>query len=249
MLNPIQLYRRHAKRRREEKKFQKRLRRLDDEARKTIERVHPYTMLSPDKLFALIQAVRYIVQHDVPGTLVECGVWRGGAIMAAALTLDQLGRNDRAFFLYDTFSGMPAPTARDYAIKNGSKPQEKFAATRIADDSSDWCYAGLSDVRRNLATLPYDPVHFHLIAGKVEDTIPATLPGPIALLRLDTDWYASTKHELEHLYPLLVSRGVLIIDDYYHWGGSRDAVDEYFRAHPEPILFTKVDGSMIGVKP
>lgn len=249
MRNPIQRYRLRAKQRRKEQRFQKQLQHLDDHARTTIARVHPYTMLSPDKLFALIQGVRYIVQHDIPGTLVECGVWRGGAIMAAALTLDQLGRNDREFFLYDTFSGMPAPTARDYAIKNGSRPQDEFEATRITEDSSEWCYAGLSDVRRNLATLPYDPVQFHLIAGKVEDTIPATLPGSIALLRLDTDWYASTKHELEHLYPLLVPKGVLIIDDYYHWGGSREAVDEYFMAHPETILFTKVDASAIGVRP
>ena len=75
----------------------------------------------------------------------------------------------------------------------------------------------------------------------VEDTIPNQAPKEIALLRLDTDWYESTLHELEHLYPRLVSGGVLIIDDYGHWRGAREAVDEYIDKHKLKLFLTRID--------
>jgi hypothetical protein len=81
----------------------------------------------------------------------------------------------------------------------------------------------------------------HFVKGKVEDTIPASTPDRIAILRLDTDWYASTRHELEHLYPLLAPGGVLIIDDYGHWEGCRQAVDEYFASRNLQVLLNRVD--------
>jgi O-methyltransferase len=77
----------------------------------------------------------------------------------------------------------------------------------------------------------------------VEDTLPDQAPERIALLRLDTDWYASTKHELEQLYPRLAEGGVLIVDDYGHYEGARRAVDEYFRAAGEPVLLNRIDFS------
>lgn len=83
----------------------------------------------------------------------------------------------------------------------------------------------------------YPMENVHLVKGKVEDTIPKILPSQIALLRLDTDWYESTRHELIHLYPNLVKNGVLIIDDYGHWRGSKQATDEYFDGFaPKPFL-------------
>jgi O-methyltransferase len=104
-------------------------------------------------------------------------------------------------------------------------------------------------VRANLATVPYDQDKFILIEGKVEDTIPQQLPEAIAILRLDTDWYDSTRHEMEHLMPRMVSKGVLIVDDYYCWSGNREAVDEYLDHHRLPVLLTKVGRSAIGVVP
>jgi hypothetical protein len=80
-----------------------------------------------------------------------------------------------------------------------------------------------------------------LIAGKVEETLPEHAPESIALLRLDTDWYESTRHELEHLFPRVVAGGVLLLDDYGHWKGSRKAVDEYFAAQGITMLLNRVD--------
>jgi len=75
------------------------------------------------------------------------------------------------------------------------------------------------------------------------------MPGKIALLRLDTDWYESTAHELKHLYPLLVPGGVIIIDDYGHWEGARKAVDEYITAEKLPLLLNRIDYTgRIGIK-
>jgi hypothetical protein len=96
-------------------------------------------------------------------------------------------------------------------------------------------------VQRNLAGTGYDLASVKFIKGKVEETIPAHAPARIALLRLDTDWYESTRHELAHLFPRLVPGGVLILDDYGHWQGSRRAVDEYMAEHGIPILLNRVD--------
>ena len=87
------------------------------------------------------------------------------------------------------------------------------------------------------------------MVGKVEQTIPAAAPPSIALLRLDTDWYESTRHELEYLFPRLAIGGVLIIDDYGWWAGARRAVDEYFGAHSAPILLNIIDDTgRVGVR-
>jgi O-methyltransferase len=99
-----------------------------------------------------------------------------------------------------------------------------------------WCIASLDDVRANLLSTGYPANQIHFVPGKVEQTIPKTLPERLALLRLDTDWYESTKHELEHLYPRLSNDGVLIIDDYGHWRGAREAVDEFFLRSRHPLL-------------
>ena len=108
----------------------------------------------------------------------------------------------------------------------------------------------LEEVQNNLKVLGIDETDLHFIKGKVEETIPDEAPvEPISLLRLDTDWYKSTKHELKHLFPKLVSGGVLIIDDYGDWSGVRQAVDEYVDFHKVSILLTRVgNGSVIGVK-
>ena len=107
--------------------------------------------------------------------------------------------------------------------------------------------APLDDVRHTLACSGYPAERVHYVVGKVEDTVPGTMPDAIALLRLDTDWYESTLHELVHLFPRLVPGGVLIVDDYGYWQGCRKAVDEYFR--DAPILLSFVDDTgVVGVK-
>ena len=234
-----------------QKKFKKRLKPLDAEAKDTVLKTRGYTMLDPEKLYAFIQAIRYIEKHAIQGDIVECGVWRGGAVMAAALTLLQLEAKKRKFYLYDTFSGMTRPTEKDNAMPGagGIDVPQKFKQHQTGEDSSDWCCASLDDVKKNLSTIPYDQDKFVLIEGKVEDTLTEVVPDTISILRLDTDWYESTKQEMLCLMPHLQPNGVLIIDDYYRWSGSKQAVDEYLDLHQIPILLTKVGSSAIGVRP
>jgi hypothetical protein len=110
------------------------------------------------------------------------------------------------------------------------------------DGHNEWCYSPLDEVKRNLARTGYPAERVVYVQGKVEDTIPGTLPERTALLRLDTDWYSSTRHELEHLYPGLVAGGVLVLDDYGTWQGARQATDEYFAARG-PLLLNRIDST------
>lgn len=220
---------------------------FDSEAVAIIQSVTPYTMIGRDRLYALIQGVRHISKHKIEGAVVECGVWRGGAMGAAALTLKSLGET-RAMYLFDTFEGMSIPTEEDKTF-GGGDAMEEFLQKRTGEESSDWCMASLEDVQANLSTLGLDINDFRFVKGMVEDTIPAQSPqGNIALLRLDTDWYKSTKHEMEHLFPKLVTGGVLIIDDFGDWEGARQAVEEYLETYNIRMLLTRVDGSVIGIK-
>lgn len=200
-----------------------------------------FSMTSPERLYALYQAVRYILDHDIPGDLTECGVWRGGSAMLIARMLVARQVRNRTLWLYDTFEGMSAPTDRDVDFRGG-RADSLLEASADNKETSVWCLADLRDVQRNMAStgIPEDQVRY--VRGKVEETLPATMPGwPVALLRLDTDWYESTRHELTHLYPRLSSGGVLIVDDYGHWQGCRQAVEEYFAAHPPAPLLARID--------
>lgn len=223
---------------------------IDEAAGQSITRARPYTMTADESLFSLIEAVRYIVRHDVPGAIVECGVWRGGSMMAAAMTLQQLGSTDRDLYLYDTFEGMTEPTPDDVMLHADVRAAELLATTEVGDGANVWCVSSLDDVRAAVGSVGYPESRLHFVAGPVEETLPAKAPtGPIALLRLDTDWYESTRHELEHLVPLMSPGGVLIIDDYWHWGGCRKAVDEYLERTKLQVLLTRVDITAVGVLP
>jgi hypothetical protein len=148
--------------------------------------------------------------------------------MVAAYTLMDLGDTSRELYLFDTFEGMSAPTEKDVMF-DGTKAQDVLNPNEKKEGVDNyWCIAGVENVRKNILSTGYPAERIHLVKGKVEETIPNNAPEKIALLRLDTDWYESTKHELEHLYPRLAPNGVLIIDDYGHWVGAKQAVDEYF---------------------
>jgi O-methyltransferase len=210
-----------------------------------IDRVRPFTMTSVERLAALIDATRFLARQRVPGAFAECGVWRGGSMMAAALTLLDEGE-PRDLYLFDTYSGMTPPTGDDVSF-DGVPAALQLARTPRGEGA--WCAAGFDEVKANLAATGYPAELLHFVAGPVEETLPRQAPASLALLRLDTDWYGSTRHELLHLYPRLVRRGVLIIDDYGHWRGARHATDEYFAACPDPILLQRIDYTgRIGVK-
>lgn len=193
-----------------------------------LDRVKGLSMTSPIAQWEFIRALRHVEARGIPGAIVECGVWRGGNLALAGMVRNELGF-DREIFAYDTFAGMTAPTAHDHKAVVEVDTAAKFSELQ-RDDHNDWCYASLEDVRDNFARLAGAEAQLRTIEGPVQETLidPANLPGDIAILRLDTDFYDSTKVEMEVLYPKLQSGGVLIVDDYGEWAGARKAVDEYF---------------------
>ena len=208
-----------------------------------IRSLRPFTMTSPERLWSLINAVRHVVDNRVPGDFVECGVWRGGSVMAMAKELRALGINDRRIWLYDTFAGMTQPTSSDIEAGSGVTAREMLATTPVQDGDNVWCVAGRADVEANVRSTGYPFEQFTFVEGDVAQTLRQNAPEKISLLRLDTDWYESTKVELEVLYPRLSVGGVCILDDYGHWQGARKAVDEYFdrlglRPYMHPIDYS-----------
>jgi hypothetical protein len=213
--------------------------------------VAQYTMTSQDGLettYSLFQAVKYIVENNIPGDMVECGVWRGGSMMLIAHALKHFGDVSRKLFLYDTFAGMTEPDDIDIDFDNKAM---KPVWSKAKSEGMVIGWGGAVDnVRTNLLSTGYPYERMHFIAGDVLQTIPATLPSRIALLRLDTDWYKSTLHELQHLYDLIVPHGVLIIDDYGWCRGARQATDEFFRDRPFKPMMHRVDqGPRLMIKP
>jgi hypothetical protein len=221
---------------------------MGERTREVFKVVKPFTMTMSERVFALRQSVQYLLQHGIQGDFVECGVWRGGSMMAVALTLLDSGVTDRNLHLFDTFEGMSAPTSDDRNAWGESA--EELLAKSEKKANSVWAYCALDEVRNNLESTGYPPDRMSFIKGKVEETLPDHAPAQIALLRLDTDWYESTYHELVHLYRRLSPGGILIIDDYGHWAGSKKAVDQYFAEHDLKPLLHRIDGSgRICVKP
>jgi O-methyltransferase len=208
------------------------------------ERCRPFTMTPVERMYALYEATKYVVARGVPGDVVECGVWRGGSAMLAALTLERLEDQDRTIHLFDTFAGMTQPTDAD-----GDAALREWQENDRGDHN-EWCYASMNEVGANLRSTGYPADRVALVQGMVEETLPARAPERIALLRLDTDWYESTYHELVHLYPRLEPGGVLIVDDYGHWSGARRAVDRYLEEIETPVLLNRIDhAGRMAVKP
>jgi O-methyltransferase len=212
-------------------------------------RCAPFTMTSVERMYALWQAVRHVRRRGIPGDLVECGVWRGGSSMLAALTLDQEDDRERRLWLYDTFAGMSEPSSRDVAV-DGFSAREHWDEIRADPGGLTFASAGRAEVESNLTSTGIAPERLEYVEGPVEQTIPGTVPARIAVLRLDTDWYESTRHELEHLWELVEPGGVLIVDDYGFWAGAREAVEEFFAARADAPLLGRVDHTgRMGVKP
>lgn len=205
------------------------------------------TMTSKKRMHALYKAVEYVIDCGIPGDFVECGVWKGGSMMLVAYALREFNATDRKLYLYDTFEGMTKPTRNDYHTLNKKVNVFDKWKKEQKKNHNEWCYASLFEVKENMTSTGYPENNIIFVKGKVEEIIPKTMPSKIALLRLDTDWYESTKHELIHLFPLVEKNGVLIIDDYGHWAGAKKAVDEYFA--DKPMFFNRIDyTASIGIK-
>ena len=218
-----------------------------EQERRIIAAASPYTSSTPTAQWAFIQAIKHVEREGVAGDIVECGVWKGGNLIIAAMMRELLGFR-REIWGYDTFAGMTEPSEFDVKPGFAVNAREKFA--RLAKgDVVDWCYVPIEDVEAAVrATCGDAPLR--LVKGKVEDTlsVEANVPETVSVLRLDTDFYESTRLELEVLYPLVPSGGVVIIDDYGIWQGSKKAVDEYFGAEL-PWLHYVNRGVRLFVKP
>ena len=206
---------------------------LDEAARDLYTRVRPYTMTSVERVVALRDSVRYLVSAKVPGDICECGVWRGGSMMAVALTLLELGDTSRDLYLFDTFSRPPQPGPQD-GLTAGAELEAALQIPELA-------LLPIEEVRAKLHDTGYPAERIHLVEGLVEDTIPERAPERLALVRLDTDYYSSTAHEMQHLYGRISPGGILIIDDYGKFIGARTAVDEYFSSSGQAVLLNRID--------
>ena len=220
---------------------------ITPEQEKIIDFCKPFTQTGRERLFALLRSVEYLVRNNIPGAMVECGVWKGGSVMAIAMMLELL-QEKRELYLFDTFTGMPQGEKVDVDL-DGHDQEWYLKQNNLQKGNGKWNESSLSEVKKNIATLGLVGQQFHFIEGKVEETLLDHSPDSIALLRLDTDFYASTKHELIHLFPRLCQGGILIIDDYGHFLGARQAVDEYFREQGIRMLMHRIDYTgIIGIK-
>lgn len=208
----------------------------------------PFTMTSVERMYSMYEAVKYVTNSNIGGDIVECGVWKGGSSMVAALTMKKLRDMKRKIYLYDTYAGMSEPTNLDVPTTGISSVRDIWLRNQ-SNGVNLWCYSSLNEVKANLYSTGYPINKLVFVAGDVEQTIPKVMPKKISLLRLDTDWYKSTHHELKYLFPRLSRGGVLIIDDYGHWKGARLAVDKYIKENKIKILLSRIDYTgRIGVK-
>ncbi len=202
--------------------------------------VKPYTMTSLERINSLCDAVNYISANKIEGDFVECGVWKGGSIMTMLLALQNRNTEIRDIWLYDTFEGMSEPTDEDLDF-NGQHAKT-LLDNNSKENSTVWARSTLNEVKSNVYKTNYPEKNIKFIVGKVEETLTTgNLPEKIALLRLDTDWYESTKCEMEILFPRLMPGGILILDDYGYWAGAKKAVDEYIEKNNIRIFISRID--------
>jgi O-methyltransferase len=196
--------------------------------------VKPYSMTSEERITELFNSLEYIRLNNLDGDFVECGVWKGGNILGIIEYLNYYGITDRQVWLYDTFQGMTQPEDCDVDYKNNK-------ASNILKQVL--CYSSIVEVKENLSKSSFPIEKIKFVVGDVCETLDNEqhLPKTISLLRLDTDWYKSTKKELDILYPKLVNKGVLIVDDYGHWAGSKKATDEFFEQNDIEPNIKKID--------
>lgn len=226
---------------------------FDSETAATVAAVQGYTVTSPERVQALCAATRYVVEAKIPGAIVECGVWRGGSALAVVRTLRALSADDTDVYLFDTFDKFPNPGSEDYDLFGTHASRYHDLMEELRPLGKAWDDFPVSQTRALLESTGFPPARLHFVEGLVEDTVPTQAPPVISLLRLDTDYYQSTKHELVHLFPRIPTGGVLIIDDYGHFTGCRQATDEYLaelRSKGVHLLLQRIDYSgRLALKP
>lgn len=221
---------------------------VEQEFRALYQKYHDVTMVPWSGLYSAYKAVRYLIDAGVEGDIVECGVWKGGCVALMMEVFHNAGQTDRQFYLYDTFEGMTKPSDADVHFSGAQFAVPQYEAKQKKGQA--WSHGSLQAVRETLERTSYPQDKVVIVEGDVVQTLESTRPESIALLRLDTDWYESTRAEMAHLYPLLMEKGIFICDDYGSWRGSYQAVEEYFQAH-DVQMYLHVDtayGGATGVK-
>ena len=212
---------------------------INEKEMEIIKNIADYSMCSTPNHWAIIQSIKHISENKVDGDLVEAGVYKGGNLILISLMLKQLNLSKK-IYAYDTFEGMPEENTKIDVDLKGKSAKE----TRNQYKRGEWCYASLHQVKKNLNKFDENFINkIKFIQGKVENTLDnyENIPDKISFLRLDTDFYDSTKKELEILYPRLQKNGILIIDDYGHWKGAKKAVDDYFGNDKKFRFFHRID--------
>jgi hypothetical protein len=185
-----------------------------------------------------VDAIKYILKKNIQGAIVECGVDSG---YFEYIWINELMKNNavRDIYLYDTFTGLVKPSEFDYTCKtailysmNKDEVYNHWKNNIIDEKTNKWCYTPLEKVQDRLNSTGYSQTNLHYVVGDVMETLKdkTKIPDKIAILRLDTDWYESSKYELEQMYDNVVIGGVIIFDDYYHWDGQRRATNEFFES-------------------
>lgn len=208
------------------------------------------TMVSINHLNFLKLIIKEINHRNISGDIIECGVWKGGCSMWMMICQKQYNML-RKFYLYDTFDGMIFPDsdkddkeAVDIYNKINQGVYEKNYDKWHKEKK--WAFAPIDLVKKNINLTQYDESKITYVIGDVCSTLNTIIPSEISILRLDTDWYNSTKKELDILFPLVIKNGYIIVDDYYAWKGSRVATDEFLKIHNDKITIidTKITGGI-----
>lgn len=205
--------------------------------------IKDYTMTSIPSQWCLMQSINHVIRNNVEGSFVECGIFRGGNIILMSKLLEE-HKVEKKIFAFDTFQGMPLPEKIDFDLRGNSSIDKFTKLQNFESEGSQWCHCDIENVKNNIKKFNVNYLqNVNFIKGKVEKTLLdfKNLPKKISLLRLDTDFYSSTKVELNILFPLLEKNGILIVDDYGHFMGAKKAVDEFF--YEKKVWFHRVDYS------
>lgn len=224
-----------------------------------IGRVRQHTMLPYPRLEALFDQCRHVETTPLSGAYVQCGVWRGGSAGLMALANLQYGKARRPLHLFDTFAGIPQPDAQIDGPRAVGEAERAGIGTEGRLESNPGFYenmgraVGRIDDSRGLLLdeIGYDEAEVHYHIGLFQETVPQAQDlGPIALLHLDGDWYASTRVCLEHLYDRVVIGGLVVLDDYGAYEGCARAVDEFLRCRGIRAYLHPIDAeSRLLIKP
>lgn len=209
-----------------------------------INKILKLTMVSQENLIFLISAIKYLKKKKIEGDYAETGVWKGGLSILSYQMFSEKIKKKKRFYLYDTFEGMTKPSKFDRKInKDLSQVMDKWKNTSKTKEG--WNFSPLDEVKDNITRKcgKNSLKDFFFIKGKVEDTLKnkRNLPKKICLLRLDTDFYNSTKSELTYLFNRVSKGGVVIFDDYSNWLGAKKAIDDFLKN--KKYLLCKIDNN------